>query len=347
MNIQQINDNLQVKDFLEKSGISPSYQKGNSYWYISPIRETESTPSFKVDTRQNRWYDFGAGEGGKLFDLARRLYQGNDIAGVIKKVTGLFLLSPAGNSRLKSFTADQQQSLLGTEKSQNNSNSGNISTLIHSSSPNNSKNQNSNRPNSNNGKKGQLAGSPRTIIKNVGPLGKSYPLVRYLNARGISKQTANAYCREVGFSIADKSYSAIGFENRSGGYELRNDWFKGSSSPKDITFIANGSNAVCLIEGFIDFLSLLELREQVHLNANFLILNSVAMLNKSLDILRAHRDVFLFLDHDKAGKETAEKLLLAGINGIDSSGFYQGFKDVNEYLVSGQPRQESRSVRGR
>lgn len=330
MNIQQINDNLQIKDFLEKSGISPANQRGNSYWYISPIREEESTPSFKVDTLKNRWYDFGAGEGGKLFDLARRIYGSNDVSEVIKKVTDLFLLSSVNSGYIITNPGNGQQDFSRTQVTKsNNSNFNNVS--------------NRNRPSSNKEKKESLAESPRIIIEKIEPLGKSYHLIRYLGERGISKQTASAYCREVSFSTSDKSYSAIGFENRSGGYELRNDWFKGSSSPKDITFTSNGSNAVCLIEGFMDFLSLLELREQLHLNANFLILNSVALLNKSLEILKAHRDVFLFLDHDKAGKETAEKLMAAGINGIDSSGFYQGFKDVNEYLTSQQPVSEKRS----
>ena len=334
MNIQQINDNLQIKDFLEKSGITPANQKGNHYWYISPIREAESTPSFKVDTKQNRWYDFGTGEGGKLFDLARRLYQSNDLSEVIGKVADLFLLSSANNGYSITGTGKQQQDFSRKQDIRNDSDN-----FRNGSNPN--------RPNSNKEKKEKIAESPRIIIEAVEPLGKSYAPIRYLNQRGISKQTASAYCREVSFRIADKSYSAVGFENRSGGFELRNDWFKGSSSPKDITFIANGSNAVCLVEGFMDFLSLLELREQLHLNANFLILNSVALLSKSLEILKAHRDIFLFLDHDKAGNETAEKLIAAGISGIDSSGFYQGFKDVNEYLMSAQSRQESRSVRRR
>lgn len=176
---------------------------------------------------------------------------------------------------------------------------------------------------------------------------KSVALTSYLSQRGISLETAKRYCKEVSFSIGDKSYSAIGFENRLGGYELRNNWFKGSSSPKDISFIGNGSNSVCLLEGFMDFLSLLELKDQVNPNANFLVLNSVALLPRSLEILRAHQNVFLFFDHDKAGRETADKLSASGIKFIDASGFYKDFKDVNEYLVSYEQGQENRQVRRR
>jgi 5S rRNA maturation endonuclease (ribonuclease M5) len=186
----------------------------------------------------------------------------------------------------------------------------------------------------------------KIIIDKVAEL-KSLALTSYLNQRGISMETAKRYCREVSFSINDKSYSAVGFENRSSGYELRNNWFKGSSSPKDISFIGNGSNSVCLLEGFMDFLSLLELKDQVNPNANFLVLNSVALLPRSLEILRAHMNVFLFLDHDKAGQETAEKLTACGIRFINASHFYKDFKDVNECLVSLQLGQENRQVRRR
>ena len=39
----------------------------------------------------------------------------------------------------------------------------------------------------------------------------------------------------------DKEFVAIGFKNSAGGYELRNDFFKVSSSPKYVTYI-NYSN---------------------------------------------------------------------------------------------------------
>jgi hypothetical protein len=160
----------------------------------------------------------------------------------------------------------------------------------------------------------------------------------YVNKRSISQPLAKAYCKEVRFAIAGKSYDAIGFANRSGGYELRNDWFKGSSSPKDITILKNhnGTRAVCAIEGFMDFLSLLELKQLRRPETDVIILNSVALIGRSIEILKSYEDVFLFLNNDKAGQTAAEKLRQAGINGIDASEFYKGYNDVNEYLSAQQ-----------
>jgi hypothetical protein len=54
----------------------------------------------------------------------------------------------------------------------------------------------------------------------------------------------------------NKKYFAVGFENNSGGYKLRNKYFKGSSSPKDVTQIRfSGAKGIAVFEGFFSFLS--------------------------------------------------------------------------------------------
>lgn len=60
---------IPIADFLNAMGIQPTKQKGNVLWYSAPYR-TERTPSFKVDTNKNVWFDFGIGKGGDIFDLA-------------------------------------------------------------------------------------------------------------------------------------------------------------------------------------------------------------------------------------------------------------------------------------
>ena len=60
---------IPIADFLNAMGIQPKKQKGNILWYNAPYRK-ERTPSFKVDTNKNVWFDFGIGKGGDIFDLA-------------------------------------------------------------------------------------------------------------------------------------------------------------------------------------------------------------------------------------------------------------------------------------
>lgn len=116
-------------------------------------------------------------------------------------------------------------------------------------------------------------------------------LLGYLKSRGIKTHFGQQHCREVEFKIGSKNYEAIGFLNRSGGFELRNRWFKGSSSPKDISLIDNESDHLCVTEGFIDFLSLLTLNQrrniELPVNSNFLILYSLSFIGRSLPVLEA------------------------------------------------------------
>ena len=170
-------------------------------------------------------------------------------------------------------------------------------------------------------------------------------LINYLRGRGIDEDVACRYCKEVSFEIADKSYHAVGFENKSGGYELRNGWFKGSSTPKDISFIDNDSSKLYVVEGFMDFLSIEQLKSKTPAfgsDADFLILNSLSFLNRSHPLLKSH-ETFLFLDNDAAGVRAKDDLHKRHIQFADCSGFYRSFKDVNEYLVNQKQQGEERS----
>lgn len=64
--------------FLSRLGHEPVARKGTRLWYKSPLRQ-EQTPSFKVETTLNCWYDFGIGRGGNIIDLATELYQSTDL----------------------------------------------------------------------------------------------------------------------------------------------------------------------------------------------------------------------------------------------------------------------------
>ena len=72
---------------------------------------------------------------------------------------------------------------------------------------------------------------------------------------------------------------ALGFKNDSGGYELRNELFKGSNTPKDITTFKNSGKKVAIFEGFFDFNSFTSLLQNKELKAfSFCILNSLSFL---------------------------------------------------------------------
>jgi DNA primase len=161
-------------------------------------------------------------------------------------------------------------------------------------------------------------------------------LIDYVRSRAIDEDVACQYCKEVSFDIAGKQYTAVGFKNNAGGYELRNNWFKGSSTPKDISYIENDSNKLSVFEGFMDFLSVEQLKSgspAFGTESDVLVLNSLSFLSRCHPLMKSH-ETFLFLDNDRAGVAAKEDLHKAHIAFIDCCGFYSSYKDVNEYLTA-------------
>lgn len=167
-------------------------------------------------------------------------------------------------------------------------------------------------------------------------------LISYLKSRSIDIKIALKYCVEVIFTLKGKTYYAIGFKNKSNGYELRNKYFKGSSSPKDYTIVNNNSDSLCVFEGFFDFLSYFDSQIEMTGTFDFLILNTIAFLEKSKAMYGKYKVVYLFLDLDSAGTGGASKLKALGtFMCIDKSNEYKGYKDLNEFkMAEGKIKEE-------
>ena len=164
----------------------------------------------------------------------------------------------------------------------------------------------------------------------------------YLHKREIPLAIANQYCHEVCFELYGKRYLAIGFKNESGGYELRNPYFKGSSTPKEPRLIKESNcNNLTVFEGFFSFLSFQTIRqtgnkdlvELSKIQADSLILNSLSFFEKSREIMEQYSKILLFLDHDKMGINCTKQALSWDQKYHDKSAYYKHFKDLNEYLV--------------
>ena len=148
-------------------------------------------------------------------------------------------------------------------------------------------------------------------------------LYAYLRQRGINTELAKRECREVRYLTGETPYYAIGFPNRSGGYEIRNKHFKGCIAPKDITHIRQSEpkEACYIFEGFMDYLSFLTLRlercpDRPELDGqDYIVLNSTSNLSKA------------------AVQELREEY---GLRVRDASHIYGGYNDLNDCLRSKQ-----------
>lgn len=275
---------IPLASFLSRLGHEPAARKGTRLWYKSPLQQ-EQTPSFKVDTALNCWYDFGIGKGGNIIDLAAELYQSTDLRCLMRCIANSYPV-PSVQTVASSFAPQHSESSMERFE--------------------------------------------------VVPL-EHRALVAYLQERGIPAHIAKAKCKEVHYSANGRFYFAVAFENISGGWELRNRYFKGCRGRKDISYLPwarDGPSTECVVfEGFIDYLSALTLG--IISGADVIILNSVVNVNKGVPYLKDYTTINCYLDNDNAGKTALTELTAVyGSAVIDRSILYSEFNDLNEYLTN-------------
>ena len=275
---------IPLASFLSRLGHEPTVRKGTRLWYKSPLRQ-EHTPSFKVETALNCWYDFGLGRGGNIIDLAAELYQSTDLRHLMRCIADSYPVPS-------------------------------VQTVASSLAPRHS------------------APSMEQLV--VVPL-EHRALVAYLQERGIPAHIAKVKCKEAHYSVNGRFYFAVAFENISGGWELRNRYFKGCRGRKDISYLPwarDGPSTECAVfEGFIDYLSALTL--DIISGADAIILNSVVNVNKAVPFLIGYKTINSYLDNDTAGQTALSELAaIYSLTVIDRSTIYSEFNDLNDYLVN-------------
>ena len=198
--------------------------------------------------------------------------------------------------------------------------------------------------------------TPQNSFENLQVLSITHPaLIKYLGERCIDIGIARTVCKELHFDTRGKHYFGIGFPNIAGGYEIRNPFFKGGITPKDISLFHNEeSKQSCFVfEGFIDFLSFMMLQRKENdglKRQDYLVLNSVSNIQKALEPLSHYENVQCFLDNDEAGRNAYLRLSKEFGNLVtDASTLYSGFKDLNEYLCAESKhseKTENKKIRG-
>ncbi len=164
--------------------------------------------------------------------------------------------------------------------------------------------------------------------------------------RCIDLEKAMPFLKCISYEVRGWRYQAISFANLSGGYELRDDkTFKGTIAPKDITPIfTDGTEPVCIFEGFMDFLSFLSMKEEI--TNHCLVMNSVSNVARTIRYLndRHLTHIRAFLDNDEAGRRTVQDFIKAGFHVEDMNIHYQDFKDLNDFHVSRVREQQKRKA---
>ena len=177
-------------------------------------------------------------------------------------------------------------------------------------------------------------------IKHQQPL-QNRALIQYLESRSIPANIAAKYTKEAYYTITNpntgeiKKYFAIAFKNDLSGYELRNKYFKGSSTPKGLSTITGHPEKINVFEGFLDMISALVYYQQPKPHNTTIVLNSLSHIRNLWDILPNFNQISIFLDNDQAGLKAAHEIKTRFPVAVNKSQIlYPQHKDFNEFLTN-------------
>ena len=164
-------------------------------------------------------------------------------------------------------------------------------------------------------------------------------LLDYLKSRNVEDQ--KKWVEEIHYRMNDKNYFGIGFNNDSGGYEIRNAYSKICLGKKDITSIKSDSKDVRVFEGFFDYLSFKKVENYLEKEtSDYIILNSVSMIHKIKNEIGNYKNIELYFDNDEAGTRAVEIIKNDLKNAEDCRVLYSDFKDLNDWLLQNNPTEE-------
>lgn len=286
LNIEQAKS-IPIDQFLNREGITPIRRSGNQLLYRAPYRE-DKHPSFAVNVRMGKWFDFATSESGDILNLVCKMYA-CDVKRALSVLEGLAYIP---------YTNPNRKPLLPKEKSK-------VLEI--------------------------------TKIKNL----KHPVLIHYLEKeRKISLDLARQFLKEIHFQNKGKDYYALGWQNQSGGYEIRNKFFKSSVGEKDLSLIQSvpSTERLLIFEGMTDFLSWMMLQQLNQISDDVIVLNSLSFFKKLEKFCQqeSYKSIELFFDNDDSGKKASQKMKAIYSNVTDNSSLYAPFKDLNEFWVHTQ-----------
>lgn len=291
-------------------------KQGQEYWYISPFRY-EKDASFHTSYLGGKWIwnDFGRGDvqgSGTVIGFLE-MHENVDVSGALKILKELF------PQKGRAVTTESLRRL----------------PLFKGISITDRKKKND-----------PIA--EKLVIREIKDKIWDKALIGYLaGERKINHNLAQPYLKHIVYENMEtgKLYSTLGFQNESRDFECRDKYFKGiiknpeaidRRAAKDISYIpGKDKSKVAVFEGFMDFLTVLTIKDQPVLSVDAVVLNMVNMRRRALDFIKqaGYEKIYTFFDNDSSGEKTSQIFITElGQKVEPQNHLYKGFKDYNKYL---------------
>ncbi|MGI4759592.1 MAG: toprim domain-containing protein [Janthinobacterium lividum] len=301
---------ISLRSIMAKLGHAPAGPPaaGGNYYYTSPFRPDEKTPSFVVSEVKNVWADFGG------TPRPGKKVAGGDVLQLIMELTGFDLAR--ARLVLRAWASD-----LATP-----------AELALPAAP---------------AGETFTTGKVSFTDVRVEPLAMK-ALVDYLVSRGLNwglvQQSSRtlAHLQQIFYrtstSQREKPYFGLGWKTAAG-WEVRSKGFQGTIGGKGLTWLPGREPGVLVFEGFMDYLSALTHFKQAGFPQTVLVLNSASLILEALPQLLEAPQVHWFGDNDQAGERALWLLRQALPAGrlTTHNELYRGYKDFNDFLTKTLP----------
>ncbi len=192
----------------------------------------------------------------------------------------------------------------------------------------------------------------RHEIARIKPLGHNMAITSYLQERGVYDQAVESgrirevYYDFIGEDGQRKRYFGAGWQNESGGYDIRSKYGKICIAKKDILIMnGGGSGKLNIFEGMINFLSALK-EKQVSLKDTNIVLNTLSLYKKGITYAKDNRleEVNLFLDNGLGGDKFTGLFQEAIPDAKDKRHLYADYGDYNEKLMTEADKKQNNGL---
>lgn len=214
-NLPQIRESTHLVETLRLLGYEPIRKSGGELFYLSMLRDNDSTPSFCVNEKSQLWYDHGMGKGGSVIEFALAYFSNLSFKDAITELLKLNRQFEGESPNRQGPLRDRQTSLLLREPTyiiREDKSLGHNSSIT-------------------------------AYLKSRGIYEVASPFLKELYYSIKLKDNSR------------KERFAAAWQNELGGWEVRNANFKGCLNKKAMNFISGDKQKLVLFEGMIDFLS--------------------------------------------------------------------------------------------
>ncbi|WDF55872.1 hypothetical protein [Mucilaginibacter sp. KACC 22063] len=173
---------------------------------------------------------------------------------------------------------------------------------------------------------------PYFRIDTICPLGQTPAIRQFLERRGIWEE-AQGILQEVHYRRVDKKeepiiYCAAGHCNESGGWQVRNKYFKGCLGNKGLTLLHGDNRRLCVFKGIFDYLSWKHDHPESADSA--LMVNRYTLLPAAIKVAMRYPALTVYFDHSPEGHQSLRQFITELPYATDGTPAFSGHHDYNE-----------------